>query len=68
MARWVQSGTGMSERDYVVCSLCGRELGPEEPQRIVEVPPSGPIGVPWTVIVCLSCFLARRSSGPAASG
>jgi hypothetical protein len=58
----------MSDRDRLVCSLCGRELEPEEPRRVVEVPPSGPEGLPWTVVVCLPCFLARRSGAAAAGG
>jgi hypothetical protein len=50
------------DADALVCNLCGRALMPDDPQRLIEVPAGIPTGSPWIVVVCLACFLARRSS------
>jgi hypothetical protein len=54
--------------DLVLCSFCGRALDAGDPHRLVEVPDDRPGGAPWVAVVCLGCFLARRTGGGAGEG
>ncbi len=49
--------------DLLLCSLCGRALDAGDPHRLVEVPADRPVGRSWVAVVCVGCFLARRSAG-----